>query len=82
MGRKNHKMKTHLQIILIMGLTFMFNNSSSSQQGPKSDRSMAAAGRFYPASADTLKAQLAALFRQAKPRTTVNIQAVISPHAG
>lgn len=65
-----------------MGLTSMFSHSGSSQEGPKTDRSMAAAGRFYPANADSLKAQLASLFRYAKPRTAVNIQAVISPHAG
>ncbi len=65
-----------------MGLTFAFSNSCSSQEGPKTDRKPAAAGMFYPASADTLRAQLADLFRGAKARTARNLQAVILPHAG
>ncbi len=75
-------MGSFFRFVFLMGLTFMFNQSSSSGEGPKTDRNPAAAGRFYPASPDTLKAQLASLFRYAKPRATINLQAVISPHAG
>ena len=67
---------------LIMGLTFTFSNGCSSQDGPKNDRKPAAAGRFYPANPDTLRAQLSEMFRNAKPRTARNLQAVICPHAG
>ena len=65
-----------------MGLTFNLSNSCSSQEGPKTDRKPAAAGKFYPAVADTLRAQLSELFRNAKPRNSVKLQAVICPHAG
>lgn len=67
---------------LIMGLSFTFNSSGSSQEGPGTDRRPAAAGRFYPANPDSLRSQLAELFRSARPRTAVNLQAVICPHAG
>ncbi len=70
------------RFVLIMGLSFTFSNGCSSQEGPKTDRKPAAAGKFYPANPDTLRAQLAELFRSAKPRTTQNLQAVICPHAG
>ena len=75
-------MSRFLRFILIMGLTFNLSNSGSSQEGPKTDRKPAAAGKFYPAGADTLKAQLTELFRNAKPRSAANLQAVICPHAG
>ncbi|MCX6282138.1 MAG: AmmeMemoRadiSam system protein B [Bacteroidetes bacterium] len=65
-----------------MGLTYTFTNSCSSQEGPKTDRKPAAAGKFYPASPDSLRAQLAELFRSAKPREAPGLQAVICPHAG
>ncbi|MCX6282835.1 MAG: AmmeMemoRadiSam system protein B [Bacteroidetes bacterium] len=65
-----------------MGLSFTFSNGCSSQEGPKTDRKPAAAGKFYPANPDTLRAQLKELFRSAKPRTAQNLQAVICPHAG
>ena len=71
-----------LRFTLIMGLTFNLSNSCSSQEGPKTDRKPAAAGKFYPAVADTLRAQLSELFRNAKPRSAANLQAVICPHAG
>ena len=70
------------RFVLIMGLSFTFSNGCSSQEGPKTDRKPAAAGKFYPANPDTLRAQLAELFRSAKPRTAQNLQAVICPHAG
>jgi len=65
-----------------MALTFSFPGKSSSQDSPGTDRKPFAAGRFYPASQDSLRAQLSELFRSAKPRTVKNLQAVICPHAG
>ena len=65
-----------------MALTFSFPGKSSSQDSPGTDRKPYAAGRFYPASQDSLRAQLSELFRSAKPRTVKNLQAVICPHAG
>ena len=65
-----------------MGLTFTLSNGCSSQDGPRADRKTYAAGKFYPANADSLKAQLSQLFREAKPQTVKNIQAIICPHAG
>ncbi len=68
--------------MLIMALTFSFPGKSSPQDSQKTDRKPAAAGKFYPASQDSLRAQLTELFRNAKPRTSKNLQAVILPHAG
>ena len=65
-----------------MGLTLTFNNGGSSQEGPKTDRKPYAAGKFYPANPDSLRAQLSELFRNAKAGTSRNLQAVICPHAG
>jgi len=65
-----------------MALTFSFQGKSSPQESPKTDRQPAVAGKFYPASQDSLRAQLSDLFHTAKPRTVKNLQAVICPHAG
>ena len=65
-----------------MGLTFNLSNGCSSQEGPKTDREPAAAGKFYPANPDTLRAQLSELFHEARSRSVSNLQAVICPHAG
>ncbi len=58
---------------------------SSNNQAAESDlkvRLPAVAGMFYPESRNDLLNTLAALFRKADPRTSGNILAVVSPHAG
>jgi hypothetical protein len=75
-------MSFFFRFALIMGLTFTLSNGCSSQDGPKQDRKPYAAGRFYPANADSLQTQLSQLFRDAKPPTVKNLQAIICPHAG
>lgn len=79
-------MKPKLQLILIIVYMFGLHSGCSSQEGgssvAKTDRKPAAAGRFYPGDKDTLQAELATLFREAKPRTLKNVVAIISPHAG
>lgn len=75
-------MGSFFRIVTIMALTFAFNSSCSSQEGPKTDRKPAVAGKFYPANPDTLRAQVSELFRNARIRTARNLQAVICPHAG
>jgi MEMO1 family protein len=73
---------------VILTLFFMFGISSgcSSQTGgsppPKIDRKPAAAGRFYSADPDELRSDLAEMFRDAKPKVSGNVVAVICPHAG
>jgi AmmeMemoRadiSam system protein B/AmmeMemoRadiSam system protein A len=66
-----------------MGLFFNFNQGCSSQDTPdKTDRKPAAAGRFYPADARELRATMADLFSDAKPRTTNTVIGIVCPHAG
>ena len=73
----------NLRIILLMGLFFNFTPGALSQDYPRGkDRKPAAAGRFYPADARELRADLATLFSEAKPRTMNNVAAVVCPHAG
>ncbi|MFH1160858.1 MAG: AmmeMemoRadiSam system protein B [bacterium] len=65
---------------------FGLNSGCSSQNRdtspPKEDRKPAAAGRFYPASADEITSLLEEYFRDAKPRSQNPAIAIISPHAG
>ena len=76
-------MSPNLRILLLMGLFFNFTPGALSQDYPRGkDRKPAAAGRFYPADARELRADLATLFSEAKPRTMNNVAAVVCPHAG
>ena len=65
----------------------MFSTFSSHSQngGNKKElinRKAAFAGQFYPASKDSLKADLKSYFAMAPPRQFDNVMAIISPHAG
>ena len=66
-----------------MGLFFGFHSGCTSQdKNLQEDRQPAAAGRFYPANEQELKATLSGLFSKSKPRTLNNVIGIICPHAG
>ncbi|MCX6251707.1 MAG: AmmeMemoRadiSam system protein B [Bacteroidetes bacterium] len=46
------------------------------------DRPEAAAGKFYPADAETLRKMVESLFANAKPQRIEHVMAIICPHAG
>jgi MEMO1 family protein len=76
-------MKNILNFSLLMIFMGMFSSSSSAQENKSSnDRKAYAAGRFYSADPTALTKSLAELFKMAKAKTTKNVWALISPHAG
>ncbi len=66
----------------------MFGNIFSAKGQPKdkssvhTDRKPCVAGQFYPGNSTDLREELQAYFAKAKPRTTDELLAIISPHAG
>lgn len=76
-------MRLFFRSMLIMGLTFSFSQGCSSQEKPSGvDRQPAVAGRFYPGDPSALRTTLQELFRKAEPSRSLQIAALISPHAG
>jgi len=76
-------MRLFFRSMLIMGLTFSFSQGCSSQEKPSGvDRQPAVAGRFYPGDSSALRTTLQELFRKADPARSLQIAALISPHAG
>lgn len=65
----------------IMSL-FSGEGDPGSGKGPDEERTMAAAGRFYPSNPAVLFSQLEKLFSKAAPKTKGFVNALISPHAG
>jgi len=58
-------------------------SSQNNTNKPSSvDRYPAVAGQFYPSDKDTLTSTLKSLFDKALPKSTQNVFAIISPHAG
>jgi MEMO1 family protein len=69
--------------ITILGSCLLLLCADCQSQGKLDDRQPAAAGSFYPAKQEELKATLKQLFTSAIPSKNIrNIIAVISPHAG
>ena len=76
-------MQQFLRRLLIMGLLSSFHPGCSSQDNASGqDRQAAAAGRFYPGNPRELKANLAGLFSNCKPRSVSHVIGIVAPHAG
>lgn len=68
---------------LLIALSVMVNNvNCTSSHNESRIRPAAVAGQFYPADADTLRAEINGYMTPAQTPAQTNIQAIIVPHAG
>lgn len=74
--------KTGLLVFTLSCFVMSGCYSQNEKPAKQADRPAAVAGSFYPADPDELKNMLAGLFKNAKPATVKNVQAIICPHAG
>ena len=68
--------------LTLLTLTMTANTNCTSPQGEAKVRPAAVAGQFYPAEADSLKAEVEGFINGACVEPSAGVQAVIAPHAG